>query len=179
MDMIKARNLTSHTSNPEVADSVTRDILMRFYPAFAALSEGLRPLTQPGPASWSPVESVAASLGLSATALAQICAALAQLPQVVQGVVYRSRAKGNFKPGSDIDLTLRGEGLTLSLFGDIDPALDDLLLPYEIDLSIYDQLRHAELVAHVDRVGRVVSRKPLGPSDRPTPPMPTPAASPG
>jgi nucleotidyltransferase substrate binding protein (TIGR01987 family) len=35
MDMIKARNLTSHTYNPEVADSVTRDILMRFYPAFA------------------------------------------------------------------------------------------------------------------------------------------------
>ena len=37
MDMIKARNLTSHTYNPEVADSVTRDILVRFYPAFSAL----------------------------------------------------------------------------------------------------------------------------------------------
>ena len=50
MDMIKARNLTSHTYNPEVADSVTRDILVRFYPAFAALQQRLAPLTHPGPA---------------------------------------------------------------------------------------------------------------------------------
>ena len=50
MDMIKARNLTSHTHNPEVADSVTRDILLRFYPAFAALQQRLAPLTQTGPA---------------------------------------------------------------------------------------------------------------------------------
>ncbi len=50
MDMIKARNLTSHSYNPEVAGSVTRDILMRFYPAFAALRQRLAPLTQPGPA---------------------------------------------------------------------------------------------------------------------------------
>ena len=50
MDMIKARTLTSHTYNPEVADSVTRDSLMRFYPAIAALQQRLAPLTQPGPA---------------------------------------------------------------------------------------------------------------------------------
>jgi nucleotidyltransferase substrate binding protein (TIGR01987 family) len=50
MDMIKARNLTSHSYNPAVADSVTCDILVRFYPAFAALRQRLAPLTQPGPA---------------------------------------------------------------------------------------------------------------------------------
>ena len=50
MDMIKARNLTSHTYNPEVADSVMRDILRRFYPAFAALQQRLDPLTLPGTA---------------------------------------------------------------------------------------------------------------------------------
>ena len=38
-------------------------------------------------------------------------------------------------------------------------ALDDLLLPYEIDLSIYDQLGHAQLVAHIDRVGRVIYQR--------------------
>ena len=101
----------------------------------------------------------AASMGLSAATLGAICATLAQFPQVAQAVLYGSRAKGNFKPGSDIDLTLRGDGLTLSLLGDIDAALDDLLLPYEIDLSIYEQLDHAELVAHIDRVGRVIYQK--------------------
>ena len=38
-------------------------------------------------------------------------------------------------------------------------ALDDLLRPFEIDLSIYEQLGHAELVAHIDRVGRVIYQK--------------------
>ena len=101
----------------------------------------------------------AASMGLSAATLEQICTTLARFPQVEKGVLYGSRTKGNSKPCSDIDLTLRGEGLTLSLLGDIDMALDDLLLPFEMDLSIYDQLGHAELLAHIDRVGRVIYQK--------------------
>jgi predicted nucleotidyltransferase len=105
------------------------------------------------------VAPAAASVGLSNATLEAICATLAQFPQVEKGVLYGSRAKGSFKPGSDIDLTLRGEGLTLSLLGDIYMALDDLLLPYEIDLSIYDQLGHAELLAHIDRVGRVIYQR--------------------
>ena len=73
-------------------------------------------------------------MGLSAATLQQIGTTLARFPQVEKGVLYGSRAKGNFKPCSDIDLTLRGDGLTLSLLGDIDMALDDFLLPYEIGL---------------------------------------------
>ena len=118
----------------------------------------------------SSVAPAAASMGLSAATLEQICTTLARFPQVEKGVLYGSRAKGNFKPGSDIDLTLRGDGLTLSLLGDIDAALDDLLLPYEIDLSIYEQLDHAELVAHIDRVGRVIYQKLAGPPIQPAAP---------
>ena len=73
-------------------------------------------------------------MGLSAATLQQIGTTLARFPQVEKGVLYGSRAKGNFKPCPDIDLTLRGDGLTLSLLGDIDMALDDFLLPYEIGL---------------------------------------------
>ncbi len=101
----------------------------------------------------------AASLSLSDATLEQICATLARFAQVEKGVLYGSRAKGNFKPGSDTDLTLRGEGLMLTLVGDIEVALNDLLLPFEIDLSIYDQLGHAELLAHIDRFGRVIFQK--------------------
>ena len=105
------------------------------------------------------VAPAGASMGSSDATLAQICATLAEFPQVAQGVLYGSWARGNFKPGSDIDLTLRGDGLTPSLLGDIDLALDDLLLPHEIDLSIYEQLGHAELLAHIDRVGRVTYQR--------------------
>ena len=37
MDMIKARNLSSHTYNTETAEEIVDDILKRFYPAFAAM----------------------------------------------------------------------------------------------------------------------------------------------
>ena len=97
--------------------------------------------------------------GLSNDTLKRIQQALAQYPQIDQAVLYGSRAKGTFKPGSDIDLTLRGPMLNFSLLGDIEQSLDDLLLPYEIDLSLYEHLNHAELKAHIDRVGQVIYQR--------------------
>lgn len=48
MDMIKARNLTSHTYTTEVAASIVSDILQCFYPAFAALAETFSALNSQG-----------------------------------------------------------------------------------------------------------------------------------
>jgi predicted nucleotidyltransferase len=93
--------------------------------------------------------------GLPERTIAQICAVLAQYPAVERAVLYGSRAKGNYKPGSDIDLTLFGVGLTSGLCAAIAEALDDLLLPYTIDLSVFAELKHPELEAHIQRVGGV------------------------
>ena len=46
--------------------------------------------------------------GLKESVIQQISAILARHPQVNQAILYGSRAKGNYKHGSDIDLTLRG-----------------------------------------------------------------------
>lgn len=46
MDMIKARNLTSHTYNTDIASGIAGDILTRFYPAFAAMANTFAVLTQ-------------------------------------------------------------------------------------------------------------------------------------
>ena len=46
MDMIKARNLTSHTYNTNVAESISIDILTRFYPAFAEMEQRFGQLYQ-------------------------------------------------------------------------------------------------------------------------------------
>ncbi len=93
--------------------------------------------------------------GLPTATIEKIRAVLARFPQIDRAVLYGSRAKGNFKPGSDIDLTLFGEPLTSTQLGQIAGALDDLLLPYTIDLSIYADLNHAKLREHIDRVGVV------------------------
>ncbi|MEN9991999.1 MAG: hypothetical protein RLZZ224_1701 [Verrucomicrobiota bacterium] len=97
--------------------------------------------------------------GLSAATIAAIHGVLAQHPRVVKALLYGSRAKGNYKIGSDIDLTLFGEGLEYSEMMDIAMELDDLLLPYMIDLSIFEKLDHAELKEHIERAGQLFYEK--------------------
>jgi len=62
---------------------------------------------------------------------------------------------GNFRPGSDIDLTLIGADLTLDLIGEIALKLEELPIPYQVDVSHWDQLDHAPLREHIKRVGVV------------------------
>ena len=96
--------------------------------------------------------------GLSEVAIGKIRSVFSLHPHVEKAVLYGSRAKGNYKTGSDIDLTLYGEGLSYRELMDLNNELDDLLLPYTIDLSIFDKLEHAELREHIDRVGVVFYR---------------------
>lgn len=93
--------------------------------------------------------------GLIKTTVEKICAVFAHFPEIEKAILYGSRAKGNFKIGSDIDLTLCGEMLTPDLRSTIASELDDLLLPYTIDLSVFDDLNHAKLLEHIERVGVV------------------------
>ena len=92
--------------------------------------------------------------GLPDSTIRKIHAVLKDYQQVDQAVLYGSRAKGNYKIGSDIDLSLRGgEGLTLNVLYRILEDIDDLLLPYSIDLSIYQDIKDPDLIEHIQRVG--------------------------
>jgi type I restriction enzyme S subunit len=78
--------------------------------------------------------------------------------EVEQAVLYGSRAKGTYKPYSDIDLTLKGS-LDLSKKWKIEFELDDLLLPYKMDISIFEQIANPDLISHINRIGRVFYQK--------------------
>jgi len=92
--------------------------------------------------------------GLPPPAVQKICAVLSRYPQVERAILYGSRAKGNYKNGSDIDLTLRGGAdLTLNVIYRILNDLDELLLPYTIDLSIFDDISDPDVIEHIQRVG--------------------------
>src|SRR6056297_2834560 len=93
--------------------------------------------------------------GLKEETILKITSVLKKFPQVEKAVLYGSRAKGNFKKGSDIDLTLMGENLDLTLTNKIETEIDDLLLPYTFDISIYHQLNNSKLIDHIDRVGKI------------------------
>lgn len=73
--------------------------------------------------------------------------------KIGKAILYGSRAKGTYRPGSDIDLTLQGEDLSFSDLVRIANELDDLLLPFNIDLSILQSIENPDLIAHINRVG--------------------------
>lgn len=92
--------------------------------------------------------------GLKESTIKKICAVFARYPQVEKAVLYGSRAKGNYKNGSDIDLTLcGGADLTLGVQYKVMEELDDLLLPYTIDLSIFRDVSDPDVVEHIRRRG--------------------------
>ncbi len=104
--------------------------------------------------------------GLDEKTIELINAVFAKYPQVEKAILYGSRAKGNYKKGSDIDLTLIGTGLNLSMIIKVLNDLDDLLLPYTFDVSIYNQIRNGDLIDHIERVGQVIyEAKPSGNMD--------------
>ena len=67
-------------------------------------------------------------------------------PDIEKVVVYGSRALGNCKEGSDIDLTIVGKALHRKKLNRIILALDDLMPPWQIDLSLFHDIDNAELV---------------------------------
>ena len=98
--------------------------------------------------------------GLKDKVIQEISGVFSQYPQIEKAILYGSRAKGNYRNGSDIDLTLQGEGLTLTMLFRIETELDDLLLPYKIDLSKFHQIGNSDLVNHKreSRVGFLPKR---------------------
>lgn len=95
--------------------------------------------------------------GLSVSSWAQICAVLSRYPEIQQALLYGSRAKGSHQPGSDIDLCLQGALSDSDLLRLLN-ALDDLLLPYTLDICRFEALdpaADASLIAHIQRVGQV------------------------
>jgi len=94
--------------------------------------------------------------GLRDSHIEQILLVLRNYPSIDRAILYGSRAKGNYREASDIDLTLLGDTLDLDLLHSIEIALDELLLPYTIDLSIFHKIENTDLIEHIKRVGIVI-----------------------
>lgn len=73
--------------------------------------------------------------------------------RIQEVVLYGSRAKGTQKNVSDIDLVLKGQDLTTNDQARLENDLDDLLLPWKFDISIFHNITNPELLDHIKRVG--------------------------
>ena len=91
--------------------------------------------------------------GLPESAVSKINEVFSRHPGISKVIIYGSRALGNYRNGSDIDLTIFSDDLNSWELGRIETELDDLLLPWKIDLSLFRQIDNADLREHIERAG--------------------------
>lgn len=99
--------------------------------------------------------------GLKEKDIAAIKTVFSGFEAIEQAIIYGSRAKGNYKPASDIDITFKGAGLNTTVLNKIATQLDDLLLPYTFDLSIHRHIENPDLLAHIERAGKIFYEKEM------------------
>lgn len=78
------------------------------------------------------------------------------IPHIDKVILYGSRAKGNFREFSDVDITLLGDELTHDDLLDLYDKLYDSDLPYNYDISIFSKLEDADFIDHIKRVGKII-----------------------
>jgi len=91
--------------------------------------------------------------GLKDEVVASIITILRRFEEVEDALIYGSRAMGNFRPNSDIDIALKGTNVNLQTLTAISNQLDDLLLPVTFDLAVFRTIKNSQLIDHINRVG--------------------------
>ena len=91
--------------------------------------------------------------GLKEEQCDMLCNVFAKNHRIEKDILYGSRAKGTYKPFSDVDITLVGNDLSTTDLADTMNDIDDLLLPYMFDVSLYHKLKSPELLDHISRRG--------------------------
>jgi len=99
------------------------------------------------------------AFGLSNTIIEKFVSVFQRYPGITEVVIYGSRAKGNFREGSDIDISLKGQDITEDIRRQVWLDLDDLNTPFLIDLSVYNSIDSESLKEHIQRVGKIFYRK--------------------
>lgn len=80
----------------------------------------------------------------------------AQTVNIDKVILYGSRAKGTYKPFSDVDITLVGDQLTEEDLTDVMFRLEESSLPYFCDVSLFKNLSSPDLISHILRMGKTI-----------------------
>lgn len=94
--------------------------------------------------------------GLRQEQVNQILRTVRSNSKVQEVIFFGSRARGDYRDNSDIDIAIKGKNLNSTEINMISSELDDLLLPYKIDLVYYETLKNRELRDKIDNEGVVL-----------------------
>ena len=96
--------------------------------------------------------------GFSDEQLRQVQTILAKYPAITEAVVFGSRAMGNYKEASDVDIALKGN-ITASMVADVKYALEeDTYLPFFFDIIAYGIVDNPKLKEQIDNHGVALYR---------------------
>ncbi len=91
--------------------------------------------------------------GLRQSDLKNIVEILGQFDTINEAILFGSRAKGNYKHGSDVDIALKGN-IDFRTITRLSYLLNqESLMPYKFDFVNYSHTDHKDLKDHIDRVG--------------------------
>ena len=93
------------------------------------------------------------AFGLPLKTIKELEAVFSQIPAIEKVIIYGSRAMKTHRVNSDIDLTIVAPSLDSAELSQIEVTIDDLLLPYTIDLSLFHNIENPDLVEHIKQVG--------------------------
>lgn len=82
----------------------------------------------------------------------KILTLLTQDAEITSVILFGSRAMGNFRPGSDIDLCLKGNVNPDTILKILN-QYDLLFLPWKLDLVVWNEIQSPDLREHIQRVG--------------------------
>ena len=98
--------------------------------------------------------------GLADKYLTQIIDAADKFNEIEAVILFGSRAKGNYKPGSDVDLAVKGNRLRENTIARLADFLnEETCMPYFFDLVDYGNLDNPQLIAHIDRWGIAIFQR--------------------
>ena len=92
--------------------------------------------------------------GLKQITIDKINSIFKKYSNIKKVLIYGSRAKGNYKKGSDIDLCIFSDEMEQTELFKVKFEIDELMLPYKMDLCIYRQIQNNELKDHINRIGK-------------------------
>ena len=90
--------------------------------------------------------------GLSDLTISDLCKVFSKYQNIRKVVIFGSRAKGNYREGSD--LAVIGDGISRAQISDICLKIEDLGLLYKVDVLDYYKYKDTPIGEHIARVAK-------------------------
>lgn len=105
------------------------------------------------------MKEVELEFGLKQKTIQDLKTCFEKFPSIEKVILYGSRAKGNYKNGSDIDITLFGEKLDSKTISNLEDEIEELYLPYKFDISIFSKIKNDDLKKQIEIYGKTFYQK--------------------